>query len=72
MQPIDLIETYVYVTGKDLVSGKEEIKKLIQKMINFDDVTKENIKKHNTNWPQILNHPYRILIIRGSLSEKTN
>ena len=72
MQPIDSIETYVYVTGKDLVSGKEEIKKLIQKMINFDDVTKENIKKHNTNWPQILNHPCRILIIRGSLSEKTN
>ena len=27
MQPIDSIETYVYVTGKDLVSGKEEIKK---------------------------------------------
>ena len=72
MQPIDSIETYVYVTGKDLVSGKEEIKKLIQKMINFDDVTKENIKKHNTNWPQILNHLQRILIIRGSLSEKTN
>ena len=24
-----------------------------QKMINFDDVTKENIKKHNSNWPQI-------------------
>ena len=45
---------------------------MIQKMIHFDDVTKENIKKHNTNWPQILNHPYRILIIRGSLSEKTN
>ena len=22
-------------------------------MINFDDVTKENIKEHNSNWPQI-------------------
>ena len=22
-------------------------------MINFDDVTKENINKHNPNWPQI-------------------
>ena len=41
-------------------------------MINFDDVTKENIKEHNTNWPQILDHPYRILIIRGSGSGKTN
>ena len=51
MQPIDSIETYVYVTGKDLVSGKEEIKKLIQKMINFDDVTKENISlSEKTNW----------------------
>ena len=23
-------------------------------MINFDDVTKGNIKKHNPNWPHIL------------------
>ena len=23
-------------------------------MINFDDVTKENIKEHSPNWPQIL------------------
>ena len=23
-------------------------------MINFDDVTDENIKKHNPNWPQII------------------
>ena len=35
-------------------------------MINFDDVTKENIKKHNPNWPQILDHLWKILIIRGS------
>ena len=40
-------------------------------MINFDDVTKENIKKHNPNWLQILDHPYRILIIGGSGSGKT-
>ena len=32
-------------------------------MINFHDVTKENIKERNTNWPQIADHPYRILII---------
>ena len=24
-----------------------------QKMINFDDVTKENIKQHNPSWRQI-------------------
>ena len=40
-------------------------------MINFDDVTKENIKEHNTNWPLIPDHPYRILIIGGSGSGKT-
>ena len=34
-------------------------------MIDFGDVTKENINKHNTNWPQIPDHPYRILIIGG-------
>ena len=41
-------------------------------MINFDDVTKENIKKHNPNWLQICDHQYRILIIGGSGSGKTN
>ena len=35
-------------------------------MIDFDDVTKENIKEHNPSWPQIPDHPYRILISRGS------
>ena len=40
-------------------------------MINFD-VVKENIKEHNPNWPQISDHPYRILIIGGSGSGKTN
>ena len=30
-----------------------------------NDFTKENIKKENTNWPQIPDHPYRILIIGG-------
>ena len=41
-------------------------------MIDFNDVTKENIKEHNPNWPQIPDHPYRILIIRGTGSGKTN
>ena len=48
MQSINSIEIYVYVTGKVLVSEKEEIKnnKIIKdpKMINFNDFTKENIK----------------------------
>ena len=41
-------------------------------MINFDDVTKENTKEKNSNWPQISDHPYRILIIGGSGSGETN
>ena len=41
-------------------------------MINFDDVTKENIKEHNPNWLQFPDHPYRILIIRDSGSGETN
>ena len=41
-------------------------------MINFDDVTKENIKNNNRNWPQIPDHPYRILIIGGPGSGKTD
>ena len=35
-------------------------------MINFDDYTNENIIEHNSKWPYILDHPYRILIVGGS------
>ena len=41
-------------------------------MINFDEYTNENERKHNLNWPYIPDHPYRILIIGGSGSRKTN
>ena len=41
-------------------------------MINFDDYTNENKMKHNSKWPYIPDHPYRILIIGGSGSGKTN
>ena len=40
----------------------------MQKKINFDDVIKEDIKEHNQNWPQIPDHPCRILIIQGLVS----
>ena len=39
-------------------------------MIHFNEVIKENIKEHNPNWPQIPNHPYRILITGDSGSGK--
>ena len=41
-------------------------------MIYFDDHANENKIEHNLKWPYIPNHPYRILIIRGSGSGKTN
>ena len=41
-------------------------------MINFNDYANENRTKHNKNWPYIPDHPYRIFIIGGSGSGKTN
>ena len=41
-------------------------------MINFDEYTNENKKEHNSKWPYIPDHPYRILIVGGSGSGKTN
>ena len=41
-------------------------------MINTDNVIKESIKEHNSNWPKIPDHPYKILRIGGSGSVKTN
>ena len=41
-------------------------------MINFDGYTNENKTKHYSKWPYIPDNPYRILIIGGSGSGKTN
>ena len=42
-------------------------------MLNLDDITnKKKNKKQNKKWPLIPDHPYRILIIGGSGSRKTN
>ena len=75
MKSIELIATYAYGTSKDLVSEKEEIQysyiiKRNKKMINIDDIGKEDIKEHNPNQTQTSNYPYRILIIGGSESGK--
>ena len=40
-------------------------------MINLDNIVNDN-KKHNENWPYIPDRPYRILIIGGTGSGKTN
>ena len=46
-------------------------------MINFDNYTNENkttqkLRSHNSKWPYIPDHPYRVLIVRGSGSGKPN
>ena len=41
-------------------------------MINFGDYTNENKTEHNLKWLYIPDHPYKILIIGGSGSGKTN
>ena len=41
-------------------------------MINLDNITNKNNKRHNEKWPYISDHLYRIIIIGGSGSGKTN
>ena len=41
-------------------------------MINLDNIINENNEENIKKWPHIPNHPYRILIIGGSGSGKTN
>ena len=39
---------------------------------DLDSITNESNKEYNEKWPFIPDHPYRILIIGGSGSGKTN
>ena len=41
-------------------------------MTNFDEYTDENKTEHNLKWIYIPDHQYRILIVGGSGSGKTN
>ena len=41
-------------------------------MINIDNCVNENRAEHNEKWPYIPDHSYRIIIIGGSGSGKTN
>ena len=41
-------------------------------MFNLNDITNENSKRYNEKWPYIPDYPYRIFIIAGSRSRKTN
>ena len=41
-------------------------------MFNLDVITNENNAERNSKWPNVPDHPYRILTIEGSRSWKTN
>ena len=41
-------------------------------MFSLDNITYKNNKEHNEKWLYVPGHPYRILIIGGSASGKTN
>ena len=87
LQTSDRITTYTYgtnafkvcqsemLTTKNLFFEKlqwNSVTTIYIKMINFDDCVNENKTVHNENWQYTPDHPYRILIIRGSGSGKTN
>ena len=65
-----MIEKYAYGTSRGLICKKEKIKRdsIIKqyKKINFDYITKKDIKENNSKWSQTPDHPYRIIIIGGS------
>ena len=48
------------------------MRKTLRSNLNFGDYANENKTKHNSKWPYISDHPYRMLIIGGSGSGKTN
>ena len=66
----DKITTYPSGTNMFGVYEIEVSSKM--KMIRFDEYVNENKTQHNLKWPYIPDHPYRILMIGGSGSGKTN
>ena len=42
------------------------------KTINLDSITNENNKKYSEKWPYISDQSYRIMVIGGAGSGKTN
>ena len=66
-----MLETYPYGIRKDLICKKEEtecknITKQRKNSLTLMMLQKKNIKLDNADWPQIPDHPYRILITGGS------
>ena len=76
IQSIDSVDTYAYGSCIDLLNENEEVKynniRRQKKMTSFHDYTNEYKTEHNSRWPHIPDHPYKIIIIGGSGSGKTN
>ena len=70
LQTFDKITTYPNGTNAFKVCESEMLSKI--KNISFSDYANENKAQHNLNWPYIPAHPFRILIVGGSGSRKTN
>ena len=70
LQTFDTITTHPYRTNAFKVWESEMLSEM--EMTNFDHYTNEIKTQHNLKWPYIPDHPYRILIIGGSGSGKTN
>ena len=69
---IKLHHSLMELVLKRYVKHRYSVKKSKYKMIKFYNYTNENKTEYNLKWPYIPNHPYRILIIGGSGSGKTN
>ena len=68
------IYMYAYRMTKNFICKKEETtcSNIIKQLgTNVDDISRENIKKHNPNWQQIPDYPYRIVTAGGSWDRKT-
>ena len=64
LQPFDKTATYQYRTNAFKVCESEMLSKI--NMISFYYYANENKTEHNIKWQYVPDHPYRILIIRGS------
>ena len=74
LQTFDRVTTYPYGTNAFKVCESEILSKLLCSIyiINFANYVNGNKTERNKNWPYTPDHPYRILIIGGSGSGKTN
>ena len=61
------LKTYAYKTCKELVGKNQKVK--YKNIVKQQQWKNENRAKHNLNWPEIPNDPYRTLINGGSGSE---